>query len=103
LLPKFYRHFSLLMLSLALVIWAAGVFLKVRASQLAYAALLLLVYTCTADLASVARELSAAFPFFIILAVASRRFEWSYEPLLACSFTIFSFCTLLAANGHWMR
>ena len=103
LLPKFYRNFSGLMLSIAAAVWVAGILLRVRASQLVFAALLLAVYICTADVASIARELSVVFPFFIILAVASRRFDWCYEPLLACAFTVFSFCTVMAANGHWMR
>jgi hypothetical protein len=103
LLPKFYRNFSGLMLSIGGALLILGIVLRVRASQLVFAALLLAVYTCTADVASIARELSIVFPFFIILAVASRRFQWSYEPMLACAFTVFSFCTIMAANGHWMR
>ena len=103
LLPRFYRHFSLLMLSIGAALWVAGVLLRIRLSYAVYAALLLVTYACSAGLASIARELNVVFPFFIILALLSRRFHWMYEPLLAVSFTLFSFCTVMAANGHWMR
>ena len=102
-LPKFYRNFTLLMLTFGLLLFCAGLLLKVRASHMLWAGSLLVAYTCSAGFASIARELNVVFPFFIILAVLSRRFDWLYEPLLACTVTIFAFCTLMAANGHWMR
>ena len=102
-LPKFYRHFTLLMLAFALLLFGAGLLLKVRASHLLFAALLLLAYTCSAGFASIARELNVVFPFFIILAVLTKRLDWLYEPMLASTVTIFAFCTILSANGHWMR
>jgi len=103
LLPKFYRNFTGLMLCAAFATWIAGILLRVRASYLVFAGLLLAAYACSPSLASIARQLSVVFPLFVILAVFSRRFDWTYELLLASSFTVFSFCTVMAANGHWMR
>ena len=103
LLPKFYRNFTGLMLCLGFATWIAGILLRVRASYLVFAGLLLAAYACSPSLASIARQLSVVFPLFVILAVLSRRVESTYELLLASSFTLFSFCTLMAANGHWMR
>lgn len=102
LIPPFYRAFTLLMLGAAAAIWCAGLLLKVRRSYLLYSGLLLVLYACSPALPSIARWLSIAFPLFVILAVITRRFEWSLEPLLACSFTLLAFCTVMIANGHWM-
>ena len=103
LLPKFYRNFTGLMLCAGFATWMAGILLRVRVSYLVFAGLLLAAYACSPSLASIARQLSVVFPLFVILAALSRRLEWTYELLLASSFTVFSFCTLMAANGHWMR
>lgn len=103
LIPPFYRAFALLMLCSAAAVWCAGVLLKVRRSYLLYSGLLLVLFACSPALPSIARWLSIAFPLYVVLAVITRRFEWSFEPLLACSFTLLAFCTVLIANGHWMR
>lgn len=102
-IPPFYRTVALLMLFTAAAIWCAGVLLKVRWSYLAYVAFLLGLYSCSTALPSITVWLSIAFPLYIILAVITRRFDWTYEPMLACSFTLLAFCTVLVANGHWLR
>jgi hypothetical protein len=103
LIPPFYRAFTLLMLGTAVALSCAGLLLKARRSYLLYSGLLLVLFACSPALPSIARWLSVVFPLYAILAVITRRFEWSFEPLLACSFTLLAFCTMLIANGHWMR
>ena len=103
LIPPFYRAFTLLMLGSAAALWCAGLLLKVRRSYLVYSGVLLVLYACSPALPSIARLLSIVFPLVVVLAVIVRRFTWSFEPLLACSFTLLAFCTILIANGHWMR
>ena len=103
LVPPFYRAFTLLMLGTAAALWCAGLLLNVRRSYLLYSGVLLVLYACSPGLPSIARWLSVVFPLYVVLAVITRRFEWSFEPLLACSFTLLAFCTVLIANGHWMR
>ena len=102
LIPPFYRAFTLLMLCSAAALLCAGIFAKVRASYLVYASVLIVLYTCSPALPSLPRWLSIVFPLYIVLAVVTRRIEWLYEPLLACSFTLLAFCTIMAANGHWI-
>ena len=103
LIPPFYRAFTLLMLGSAVALWCAAVLLKVRASHLIYAAALIAIYACSPALPSIGRWLCIVFPLYIALAVLTKRLESAFEPLLACSLTLLAFCTILVANGHWMR
>lgn len=103
LIPPFYRAFTLLMLGSAAALWYGGIFLKVPRSYLLYSGVLLMLYACSPALPSIARWLCIVFPLFAVLAALVRRFEWSFEPLLACSITLLAFCTVMVANGHWMR
>ena len=103
LIPPFYRTFTLLMLGSAVALWCAGILLNVRRSYLFYSGVLLVLYACSPAVPSIARWLTIVFPLVVVLALLVRRIEWSFEPLLACSFTLLAFCTVLVANGHWMR
>lgn len=98
----FYRYFTALVLGSGTFLWAVGVILRLRASYLLYAAALIIAFACSNDLSSIARHLSVVFPLFITLGILAVRFSWSYELLFLCSVTVLSFCTILAANGHWM-
>ena len=80
---------------------AAGFLLRIRWSYLTYAVVLIVTCVATAGVQLTPRALSVAFPLFIALALLARRFEWSYEPLLAVTFVLLAFCTAMAANGYW--
>ncbi len=98
----FYRWLFLGTLSVAAVLCFAGVFLRVRASYLVYAVVMILVYVSSNSLEAIPRNLSVLFPLFVVLGIVVSRLQWSYEPLLAASVALLSICTIMAANGFWM-
>ena len=102
-LRPFYYWFAPLALGIGVLLLAAGAWLRLRLSYLIYAALLIAAFAFCSNLLSVARYLSVVFPLYIVLALLSMRYRWAHEPLLACSFSALAFCTVLAANGYWMR
>jgi hypothetical protein len=79
---------------------AAGFFLKLRASYLAYAVAALLFYLSWGSLEGLPRYVSVLFPLHIILAVLSSRWQWTYETLLAFSIALLGLCTVLWANAY---
>ena len=87
----------------AVLVWLAGVALKLRLSWLAYSAVLVAAFASLGRLDAVPRSLGMVFPLFIALGVASARFKWMYEPLLGVYVTLLALFTILAANGFWMR
>ena len=100
--PEFYLWLFGGTLAIAVVGWIGGFFLKLRASYLIWAGLLLAVYLCGNSLEAIPRYLSVLFPLFIILGVVAVRFPWSYELIFASSTVLLTICTLLSANGYWM-
>lgn len=100
---RFYIWFTTSMLFAAVALVGVGAWLKLRASYLVYAALLVGLYAFSSSLPSIARYVSVVFPLFVALALLCERYDWLYEPLLACSFTALAFCSVLSANGYWMR
>ncbi len=83
-------------------LWFAGLLFRMRATYLIWAALLILTYLCSNSLEAIPRYLSVVFPLFIVLAIATTRYPWSYLPALACSVALLTVCTILLANGYWM-
>ena len=84
----------------AIILTGAGLFLKLRATYLAYAVAALLFYLAWGTLEGLPRYVSILFPIHIILAVISSRWKWSYEPLLAFSIALLGLCTVLFANAY---
>jgi hypothetical protein len=86
----------------AIILTAAGFFLKLRATYLVYAVVALLFYLAWGSLEGLPRYVSILFPIHIILAVLSSRWAWMYEPLLAFSIALLGLCTVLFANAYHM-
>jgi hypothetical protein len=86
----------------AIILTAAGFFLKLRATYLVYAVVALLFYLAWGTLEGLPRYVSILFPIHIILAVLSSRWQWMYEPLLAFSIALLGLCTVLFANAYQM-
>ena len=87
----------------AVLLWIAGIFLKLRLSWLAYAAALIVSFATATRLDAVPRSLGMVFPIFIVMGLIARRFKWTYEALLGASVALLALFTILAANGFWMR
>jgi hypothetical protein len=86
----------------AILLTAAGFFLKLRATYLVYAVGALLFYLAWGSLEGLPRYVSILFPIHIILALLSSRWPWMYEPLLAFSIALLGLCTVLFANAYHM-
>ena len=86
----------------ALILTAAGFFLKLRATYLVYAVVALLFYLAWGSLEGLPRYVSILFPIHIILAMLSSRWPWMYEPLLAFSIALLGLGTVLFANAYHM-
>jgi hypothetical protein len=86
----------------ALILTAAGFFLKLRATYLVYAVVALLFYLAWGSLEGLPRYVSILFPIHLILALLSARRAWMYEPLLAFSIALLGLCTVLFANAYHM-
>lgn len=98
----FYQWFFMGAMVTAVLLWAAGIFLKIRASYLVFAALLTATYLCAKTMEAWPRYLSVEFPLFLVLGLLAARWRWSYEPLLAASIALLTLCTILSANGYWI-
>ena len=88
--------------SAAILLTAAGFFLKMRATYLVYAVAALLFYLMWGSLEGLPRYVSILFPIHIILALLSSRWQWMYEQLLAFSIALLALCTVLFANAYHM-
>jgi hypothetical protein len=98
----FYRWLFAGAVITGFAVFVAGIWLKVRASYMVFAALLFALYLCANSFEGIPRYLSVVFPFYIALALLARRFEWSYTPLFASTAALLALCTVLSANGYWM-
>ena len=101
-LPPFHLWVFASLLGAALLLWATGIWLKVRLSHLVWTGLLLATYLCSNSLEAMPRYLSIVFPLFIIMAVLTTRFPGSLETIFAVSVALLTICTALSANGYWM-
>jgi hypothetical protein len=86
----------------AVILIIAGFFLKLRPTYLVYAVVATLFYLAWGSLEGLPRYVSVLFPIHIILALASSRWRWSYEMLLALSIAFLALCTILFANAYQM-
>lgn len=86
----------------SLLLWAAGFALKIRLSSMIYATLVIALYMCSTILEATPRSIGLVFPLFVALGLISTRWKWTYEPLLALSVAVLTFCTMVVANGYWM-
>lgn len=100
--PPFFDWLFIGVLVTSLVLLVIGVLLRVRASYLTFAAILTATYLCSSSLEALPRYLSAEFVLFVVLAVMSTRFKWTYEPLLVASIGLLTICTALFATGFWI-
>ncbi|MBA2744266.1 MAG: hypothetical protein H0U43_08185 [Chthoniobacterales bacterium] len=98
----FYYIFFLCALIITLAILTAGLFLKLRATYLLYAAMLTTIYLCSKTFEAFPRYVSVEFPIFIILGLLAARFKWAYEPLFVAPVALLTLRTILSANGYWM-
>ena len=85
----------------AALLCAAAVWMKLRASYVAFAASLLCACIVSYDFEA-PRTLALAFPLSAAMAALTRKLEWTYEPTLLASAGLLSFVTVLVANGHWI-
>ena len=101
-LPEFYQWLFYIIVCAGVIICAAGMKLRIRASYLVFSAILIAIYLCGNSLEGIPRYLSVVFPLFIILGLLATKHEWTFEPLLASSVMLLALCTILFANGYWM-
>ncbi len=100
--PSGYRVFlfgsaiSGLLLCL-LVVWT-----RLRTSYQIYTAAMFIFLLCTTILHSLPRYLSVIFPFYIAIAVGSRRMEGLYSLVLAGSAALMAICLALFVSGYLM-
>ncbi|MFN2507169.1 MAG: hypothetical protein ABR589_00155 [Chthoniobacterales bacterium] len=81
---------------------AAGCWLKMRASHIAYALILLAVSLFFSGFEAIPRTICLIFPLYAAAGMLSVRSRWLYEPLLAASVVVLSMLTVLWANGYWI-
>ncbi|MBA2432451.1 MAG: hypothetical protein H0V56_10120 [Chthoniobacterales bacterium] len=101
-LEPFYRWLFGGAVVVGISLMLAGVALRLRLSYLSFAAVLLGLYLCASSLEAIPRYLSIVFPFYIVLALITRRAEWSYTLLFAGTVALLALCTVLSATGYWM-
>lgn len=99
---KFYSCLFIGALTVGVLFWASGFWLKLQKAYLAYGALLIVTFACSNSLEAMPRSLGLIFPLFIAMGVLSQKITWLYEPMLGSSVTLLTFCTILAANGFWL-
>ena len=85
----------------AALLCAAAVWARIRASYVAFAALLLCACIVSHDFEA-PRTMALAFPLCAAMAALTRKLEWTYEPTLLASAGLLAFVTVLIANGHWL-
>jgi mannosyltransferase PIG-V len=86
----------------ALVLAILGFFLKLRPTYLVYIVVALLFYLIWGSLEGLPRYVSILFPLHLVMALASIRWSWLYEPLLGFSIGLLALCTILFANAYQM-
>ena len=101
-LPPINFWLSSAAIAVAVALCLLGHLLKLRVSYLAFAVVLTCVFLCTGTPEAIPRFLSVVFPFAIIFALLSERWNLSYEPLLVTSIMALTFCTILRATGYWL-
>src|SRR2546421_8191811 len=85
-----------------LVTLALGVIERLRASYWIYATGSAIFALSWANMDGVPRYFSVIFPLYIVLALSTKRWPWSYELVLALSVALLALCTVLFANGYQM-
>lgn len=98
----FYRWLFAGAVITGVALFATAIWLKIRPSYVVFAGLLIMLYLCANSLEGIPRYLSVVFPFYITLALLSRRYEWSYTVLFATTAVVLALCTILSANGYWL-
>lgn len=87
--------------AVALALCVAGFVMKLRASYVAFAALLLVAVAVSHDLEA-PRTMAMAFPLAVTLALVARKLDWAYEAVLLTAAGLLAFLSVLVANGHWL-
>jgi hypothetical protein len=90
------------LITAGLVALAAGVVLRIRLSYWIYAAVSAVFALSWSNMDGVPRYFSVIFPLYLALAVATERWKWSYEAILAFSIALLALCSILAANAYQM-
>lgn len=98
----FLKVLFLTSMATAMLLWATGLWLRIRASYLVFAGLLTIMYWCANAMEAWPRYLSVEFPLYIVLGIIASRIKWSYEPILAASITALVISTVLSATGFWI-
>jgi hypothetical protein len=86
----------------ALLLIIVGFFLKLRPTYLVYVIVALLFYLMWGSLEGLPRYVSILFPLHLVMALASIRWHWLYEPFLGFSVGLLALCTILFANAYQM-
>jgi hypothetical protein len=100
--PPFWIAYWLIGLLMGLAAYVAGLFLRIRASYMIYASLLIGVYLCGNSLEAIARYMTVVFPLFIAVALLAVRFPSTYAPMLGSSVAMMTLGTVLSAVGFWI-
>jgi hypothetical protein len=100
--PAFHLRFYECMLVIVLALFAVGIWLRMRWSYIAWAAVLLVAYLCSGNLEGFARYLAVVFPLFLAAALLAQRSRAIYDTLFVFSTAMMAFWTILLANGYWV-
>jgi hypothetical protein len=98
----FYRWLYVGVTVVAILIFAAGIWLRVRTSYLVWTGVILLFNLSWGRMEAAPRYLIIVFPLFIILGLFTTRFPKTYELLFAGSTALLILCTVVIANGYLM-
>jgi len=90
------------LISAGLITLAVGLITRLRVSYLIYAVVSAVFALSWANMDGVPRYFSVIFPLYIVLALSTERWKWSYEPVLAFSVAMLALCAVLAANAYQM-
>ena len=90
------------LITAGLVTLALGIITGLRPSYWIYVLVSAAFSLSWGNMDGVPRYFSVIFPLYIALGVATERWKWSYEPILALSVALLALCSLLAANAYQM-
>ncbi len=94
--------FSIGTAALGVALCLFGFWLQIRFSYLLYAVVMLLLSVCSTTLAPLPRLLSVVFPFYLVIAVATRTSTLVYALTLVVSTGVMAVCLALFVCGYFM-
>jgi hypothetical protein len=97
----FYQVWFISAIFVGLALIYLGLFLRIRASCLLWAAVVYALVVSSTSLEALPRFLSALFPFYLILGTAVARWPKLEPPLVWASCTLLTLSTILFVCGYW--